>query len=75
MNFDQASVFVQREDRQWEYQRLSVVGGLAYRFSGVQVTSEQQYFLWLLQSICSSVFLLLFFFFFFWRGEGGGERE
>ena len=35
MTFDQASVYVQREYREWKYQKMSEVGGLAYRFSGV----------------------------------------
>ena len=34
--FDQASVFVQLEYRELKYRKMSEVGGLAYRFSGVQ---------------------------------------
>ena len=42
MTFDQASVCVQWEYREWKYQKMSEVGGLAYRFSGVQVSSQEQ---------------------------------
>ena len=35
MTFDPASVCVQWEYREWKYQKMSEVGGLAYRFSGV----------------------------------------
>ena len=42
MTFDQASVCVQREYREWKYQKMSEVGGLAYRFSGVQSSSQEQ---------------------------------
>ena len=42
MTFDQASVCVQWEYREWKYQKMSEVGGLAYRFSGVQSSSQEQ---------------------------------
>ena len=38
--FDQASGCVQREDRVWKYQKMSIVGGLACRFSRVAKQSE-----------------------------------
>ena len=40
--FDQASVCVQSEYREWKYQKMSEVGGLAYRFSGFQSSSQEQ---------------------------------
>ena len=40
--FDQASVCLQWEYREWKYQKMSEVGGLAYRFSGVQSSSQEQ---------------------------------
>ena len=39
MTFDQASVCVQREYREWKYQKMSEAGRLAYRFSEVQSSS------------------------------------
>ena len=42
MTFDQASVCVQREYREWKYQKMSEDDGLAYRFSGVQSSSQEQ---------------------------------
>ena len=42
MTFDQASVCVQWEYREWKYQKMSEVGGLAYRFSGVQLSCQEQ---------------------------------
>ena len=42
MTFDQASVCVQREYWEWKYQKMSEVGWLAYRFSGVQSSSQKQ---------------------------------
>ena len=42
MTFDQASVCVQWEHREWKYQKMSEVGGLAYRFSGVQSSRQEQ---------------------------------
>ena len=42
MTSDQVSVFVQREGREWRYQKMSVVDGLACRFSGVQSSSQEQ---------------------------------
>ena len=33
---------VQWEYREWKYQKMSEVGGLAYRFSGVQSSSQEQ---------------------------------
>ena len=42
MTFDQASVCIQWECREWKYQKMSEVGGLAYRFSGVQSSSQEQ---------------------------------
>ena len=42
MTFDQANVCVQWEYREWKYQKMSEVGGLAYRFSGVQSSSQEQ---------------------------------
>ena len=40
--YDQTSVCVQWEYREWKYQKMSEVGGLAYRFSGVQTSSQEQ---------------------------------
>ena len=42
MTFGQASVCVLREYREWKYQKMSEVGGLAYRFSGFQSSSQEQ---------------------------------
>ena len=42
MTSDQASGCVQREDRAWKYQKMSLVGELACRFSGVQSSSQEQ---------------------------------
>ena len=42
MTFDQASVCVQREYREWKYQKKSENGWLAYRFSGVQSSSQEK---------------------------------
>ena len=42
MTPDQASVCVQRGDREWQYQKMSEVCGLAYRFSGVRSSSQEQ---------------------------------
>ena len=42
MTSDQASVYVQRKERKWTYQKMSVVGGLACRFSEVQSSSQEQ---------------------------------
>ena len=42
MTFDQASVCVQWEYRILKYQRINEVGGLAYRFSRVQASSQEQ---------------------------------
>ena len=42
MTFDEASVCVQWKYREWKYQKINEVGGLAYRFSGVQSSSEEQ---------------------------------
>ena len=42
MTFDQASVCVQWECREWKHKKMSEVGGLAYRFSGVQSSSQEQ---------------------------------
>ena len=42
MTFDQASVCVQWKYREWKYQKMSEVGRLAYRFSGVQSSSQEQ---------------------------------
>ena len=44
MTFDQASVCVQWEYREWKYRKMSEAGGLAYsyRFSGVQSSSQEQ---------------------------------
>ena len=42
MTFDPASVCVQRKNREWKYQEMSEVGGLVYRFSGVQSSSQEQ---------------------------------
>ena len=42
MTFDQASVCVQWEYRECKYQKMSEVSGLAYRFSGVQSSSQEQ---------------------------------
>ena len=39
---DQARSYVQREDREWKYQKMSVVGGLACRFLRVQSSSQEQ---------------------------------
>ena len=36
MTVDQPSVCGQREYREWKYQKMSEVGGLVYRFCGVQ---------------------------------------
>ena len=38
--FDQASVCVRWEYGEWKYQKMSEVGGLDYRFSGVQSGSR-----------------------------------
>ena len=46
MTFDQASVCVQWEYREWKYQKMSEVGGLANRFSGVQSSSQSSKSLW-----------------------------
>ena len=40
--YDQTSVCVQWEYREWKYQKMNEVGGLAYRFSGVQSSSQEQ---------------------------------
>ena len=40
--FDPASVCVQRECREWKYQKMSEVDGFARRFSGVQSGSQKQ---------------------------------
>ena len=42
MIFDRACVCVQWEYREWKYRKMSEVGGLAYRFSGVQSSSQEQ---------------------------------
>ena len=42
MTTDRASVYVRRENREWKYQEMSVVGGLACRFSEVQSSSQEQ---------------------------------
>ena len=43
MTSDQASVWcVLRKDREWKYQRMSVIDGLAYSFSRVQSSSQEQ---------------------------------
>ena len=42
MIFDQVSECVQWEYREWKYRKMSEVGGLAYRFSGVQSSSQEQ---------------------------------
>ena len=42
MTFDQASACVQWEYREWKYRKMSEVGGLAYRLSGVQSSSQEQ---------------------------------
>ena len=42
MTFDQARVCIQWEYREWKYQKMSEVGGLASRFSGVQSSSQEQ---------------------------------
>ena len=39
---DPASGRAQGEDREWKYLRMSVVGELARRFSGVQSNSQEQ---------------------------------
>ena len=41
-SFDQASVCIQWEYREWQYQKMSEDGRLAYRFSGVQSSSSSQ---------------------------------
>ena len=42
MTFEQASVCVQWEYREWKYQKMSEVGTLVYRFSVVQSSSQEQ---------------------------------
>ena len=42
MTYDQASVCIQCEDREWKYQRMGVVDGLARRFSVVHSNSQEQ---------------------------------
>ena len=42
MTFDQANVRVQWEYRGLKYKKKSEVGGLAYRFSGVQSSIKKQ---------------------------------
>ena len=42
MTFDQVSVCVQRKYREWKYQKMSEVGGLVFRFPGVQSSSPKQ---------------------------------
>ena len=42
MTFDQASVCVQWEYRDWKYQKISEVGRLAYRFLVLQSSSQEQ---------------------------------
>ena len=42
LTFVQASVCGQWEYREWKYQKMSEVGGLAHRFSGVQSISQEQ---------------------------------
>ena len=42
MTADQASRSVQREHREWKYKKMSEVGGLTYRFSGVHSSSQEQ---------------------------------
>ena len=42
MTFDQVSVCVLWEYREWKYQKMSEVGRLAYGFSGVQSSSQEQ---------------------------------
>ena len=41
MTFNQANVYIQWEYRRWKYQKMSEAGGLAYRFSGVQSSSQE----------------------------------
>ena len=42
MTFDQASACVQWEYREWKYRKMSEVDGFAYRFLGVQSSSQEQ---------------------------------
>ena len=42
MTSDQVSVFVQREDRESKFPKMSVDHGLACRFSEVQMNTQQQ---------------------------------
>ena len=42
MTFDHASVCEQWEYREWKYQKMSEVGGLAYTVSGVQPSGQEQ---------------------------------
>ena len=42
MTSDQASVYLQREDREWKYHKVNEAGGLACRFSAVQSSSQEQ---------------------------------
>ena len=42
MTAESASVCAQRENREWKYQKMSVVGGLAGRFSGLESSTQQQ---------------------------------
>ena len=43
MTFEQASGCIQRGDREWKYQKMSIVNGLARRFSRVQSSSQEQW--------------------------------
>ena len=42
MTFDQASVCVHWEYREWKYQKMNEVDGLAYRFLRIQSSSQEQ---------------------------------
>ena len=39
---DQGSGCIQGEDREWQFHKMTVVGGLACRFLGVQSGSQEQ---------------------------------
>ena len=39
---DRASVFAQREDREWNYQKKSVAGTLVCKLSGVQSSTQKR---------------------------------
>ena len=69
MTFDQATVCVLWEHREWRYEKMSEVDGLACRFSGVQSSSQEQsswgHYNWEKRSSLIYTRTVIFFFYIF----------